>query len=231
MTKLNKKILQKLIENEVSSYIFLLLEQAAAPETPPPAPEPASEPAPAPTPDATPTPAPAAPPPTPDATGTPAEATPPDAAGAPPDAGMASAPAGAPSDTGAAPPAPDAGTAPPDAAAAGAPADASGTTPEGTPEEETFGIKSIEAPQQASPEQNEKIQFNNKLLDLVKTKREEYKNLTNPDQLIWNELKTELINSKKGLEEAKPILTTLSVSTDQIIKAVAHNLAVFILLK
>jgi len=223
MNKYNKIILKRLIESEVSNYISLLLEQETPPA--PPAPEEPAADAPAPTPEA-----PA--PPTPDATG--AAPAPTDTAAPPPDAA-----AGAPPDAGGAAPAPDAAMSPD--AAAGAPAGAEGgdmgAAPPGAdagtgePAEETFGIKQIEAPPDASPEQGEKIQFNNSLLDLAKTKREEYKNLTNPDQLIWNELKTELINSNKDLSEAIPATLALSVSTDQIMSAVGRNLAVFILLK
>jgi len=195
------KIILKRLIESEVSNYISLLLEQETPPAPPAPEEPAAA-APAPTPEA-----PA--PPTPDATG--AAPAPTDTAAPPPDA-AAGAPAGAEGgDMGAAPPGADAGT--------------------GEPAEETFGIKQIEAPPDASPEQGEKIQFNNSLLDLAKTKREEYKNLTNPDQLIWNELKTELINSNKDLSEAIPATLALSVSTDQIMSAVGRNLAVFILLK
>jgi len=218
MNKYNKIILKKLIENEVSNYISILLEQETPPAPPatedPPAPEPA-----------------AAPPPVPPAAPEGAPAAPTDAATPPVDAAAAGAP---PTDTGAAPAADPAAVTPPAAGGEGGDMGGAPGAPDaatGEPEEETFGIKQIEAPPDAAPEQSEKIQFNNKLLDLAKTKREEYKNLTNPDQLIWNELKTELINSNKDLSEAIPATLALSVSTDQIISAVGRNLAVFILLK
>ncbi len=235
MKNINKKILKTLIENEVSNFINMLLEQATPAEVQEPAPESvpnqsASETAPsasvpisnASIADAEITPA-VVDPNTPE--------TPPSDTATTPDTETTVPSTNASPDLSDVSSSPDAAAQTPDLSGGNIQMKPGEAISETMPEEENFGIKSIETSENASPEETKKIQFNNKLLELVKTKREEYKDLINPDQLIWNELKTELINSKKGLEEVIPTLTALSVSTDQIISSVAHNLAVFILLK